>query len=1067
MMITSHMPITNLPKAYEPQKVEDEIYRRWEQSGSFNPDHLTTKPSAPSFSIAMPPPNATGTLHVGHAMMLALEDLMIRYHRMWGDRTLWLPGTDHAAIATQNVVEKQLKKEGKTKDDLGREAFVQRVDAFVKDSQGKIKKQIRKMGASCDWSRERYTLDEGLSAAVGEVFIRMFHDGLIYRGRRIVNWCPRCESTLADDEVEHQDVKGTLYTFHHGPFEVSSTRPETKLGDTAVAVHPTDRRYKKHVGETYDVDFGRGPQQIRVIADREVDPKFGTGIIGVTPAHAMVDFRMAQEQHLEIVPVIGSDGTMLPIAGLYAGLPIAEARKRLLEDWRAKGILLKEEEHLMALSTCYRCGTAIEPLISKQWFVDVNAPRVRHGTEWMSMKDRAIDVVKKGEIHILPPHFTKTYFHWMEHLQDWCISRQLWFGHRIPAWKLIAKKPVVIRFYTHGTTIDNEKDLSSGHHDSPLSPLGITQSHELKELVRKERFDVVFCSDLDRAVQTAKIAFEGTTLVIDPRLRELNYGKWNGKPKAKVDPFKVQHIVEPFPQGESYLQSTERINAFLADVAKQHPGKRIAIIGHRATQYALESLLNGKPLLTAVTEPWAWQPGWDYLLEEVVRVQATSPGRAWVQDPDVLDTWFSSGLWTFSTLGWPKQTLDLQTFHPTSVLETGYDILFFWVAKMIMMSTYAMENIPFRTVYLHGLVRDRDGRKMSKSLGNGIDPLDMIEKYGADAVRLSLVSGTAAGQDIRLYEEKIGGFRNFTNKLYNVARYILSQEEDPKQPARYGQSVRAVTLADQWILSRLQGVVQEVTRAFHEFRFSDGIQVLYDFLWHDVADWYLEISKSQRSPETHRILHELLGTILKLAHPAMPYVTEYLWKMLAPHEDLLIIQPWPTFKKKLINPTAEHHFGDLQSIVGEIRHARSEYHVDSRWQIPAVILSSRRSRALKGESPLIEILARVTLTWAHTLPGEKHHSIELHPGGMTLLLPLGAMVDVEKERERLIKELEIVRAALEAVAKKLSNRAFLAKAPQSVVFREKEKQVELQERQRVMKEALMKLPSKRTTPGEV
>ena len=811
---------TELPKAYEPQRVEDKIYQRWEESGYFNPDRLPIKPSAPAFSVLMPPPNATGTLHLGHAVMLALEDMMIRYHRMQGDRTLWLPGTDHAAIATQNVVEKQLKKEGKTKYDLGRVAFVQRVDAFVKDSQGTIKKQIRKMGASCDWSRERYTLDAGVSSAVQETFIRMFHDGLIYRGHRIVNWCPRCESTLADDEVDHQDVTGKLYTFHHGPFEVASTRPETKLGDTAVAVYPTDKRYKKQVGDTYEVDFGRGSQKIRVIADREVDPTFGTGVVGVTPAHAVTDFRMAQEQRLEIVSVIGSDGRMLPIAGSYAGLPVAEARKRLVEDWRAKGILLKEEDHLMSLTTCYRCGTAIEPLMSKQWFVDVNAPRVHYGKQLVSMKERASDVVKKEEIDLLPSHFKKTYFHWTDHLQDWCVSRQLWFGHRIPAWKLIAKKPVVIRFYAHSTTIDNEKDRSSGHGNSPLSPLGITQSHELKEIVQKERFDVVFCSDLDRAVQTANIAFEGIKIVVDPRLRELNYGTWNGKLKSKVDPLKIQHVVDPFPQGESYLQSTQRMNDFLAWILKQYPGKRVAIVGHRATQYALESLLNGKSLSTVITEPWAWQPGWDYLLEEVVYVQIASPGSGWVRDPDVLDTWFSSSLWTFSTLGWPKKTKDLQTFHPTSVLETGYDILFFWVAKMIMMSTYVTGEIPFRTVYLHGLVRDRDGRKMSKSLGNGIDPLDMIQRYGADAVRLSLVSGTAPGQDIRLYEEKIAGFRNFTNKLYNVARYILTQEESAGVPESGRLKVTEMTLADQWILSRLQCVIEEVTRAYAEFRFS-------------------------------------------------------------------------------------------------------------------------------------------------------------------------------------------------------------------------------------------------------
>ncbi|MEK9158778.1 MAG: valine--tRNA ligase, partial [Patescibacteria group bacterium] len=612
-----------LPKAYNPADYEDKIYQKWEESGLFNPDNLklakNAKPCLPAgrpFSIVLPPPNVTGTLHLGHAVMLAIQDVMVRYHRMKGDKTLWLPGTDHAGIATQTKVEKILMKEGlkNPKEELGREKFLARVRKFAQESHDTIVNQCKKMGASLDWSREAFTLDEPRALAVRAVFKKMYDDGLIYRGYRIVNWCPRCQSTLADDEVEHKEQKAKMYTFRYSqdfPFAIATTRPETKLGDTAVAVNPKDKRYKKYIGKTFEIkNFAgglpteasakAGPDlKIKIIGSKEVDMKFGTGALGVTPAHSLVDYKMAQENDLPVIKVIGEDGKMTKEAVQYAGLPVLSAREKVVEALRRAGLMEKEEESINNLSVCYRCDTPIEPLPSQQWFISVSSKfkvqsskikGVKAGQK-TTLKELMQKAVKGGQIKIIPERFKKTYFHWIDNLNDWCISRQIWYGHQIPVWY----------------------------------------------------------------------------------------------------------------KGE----------------------------------------------------------------ETYVGVEAPK-GVGWKQDPDTLDTWFSSGLWTFSTLGWPKETADLKTFHPTSVMETGYDILFFWVARMILMTTYVLGEVPFETVYLHGLVRDEQGRKMSKSLGNVIDPLDMVKKYGTDAVRLALLLGNTPGNDMALSEEKIAGFRNFTNKLWNI-----------------------------------------------------------------------------------------------------------------------------------------------------------------------------------------------------------------------------------------------------------------------------------------------------------
>ncbi len=734
-----------LPKAYLPTDYEKKIYQIWESSGYFNPDNL--KSDGEPFSISLPPPNATGILHLGHAVMLAIQDLLIRFNRMLGKKTLWLPGTDHAAIATQNVVEKNLwEQEKKTRFDLGREKFINRVNDFVESSRNIIRNQMRGMGVSCDWSRERYTLDDGLSQTVKQVFVKMYHDGLIYRGTRIVNWCYRCGTTLADDEVEYKESLGKLYYINYGPVTVATTRPETKIGDTALAVNPKDVRYKKLIGQELEVVLGKVKVKVKVIADKIIDPNFGTGVVGVTPAHSLVDFELAQKYHLPLKEIIGPDGKMTTEAGAYVGLPVKEARQKLLADLGNK--VEKIEDYKHNLSICYRCGTPVEPLPSKQWFVAVDKPFKIGLFKKTTLKKLAIEAVKSGQIKIIPERFVKVYFNWMENLHDWCISRQIWFGHRIPVW------------YRH-------------------------------------------------------------------------------KPE----------------QSES-----------------------------------------DQEIYIGVKEP---------------------KGNDWQQDPDTLDTWFSSSLWTFSTLGWPKQTNDLKTFHPTSVIETGYDILFFWVARMILMTRYATKQIPFKTIYLHGMVRDKKGRKMSKSLSNGINPIEIIQKYGADTLRLSMIIGTTPGNDFRLYDEKIAGFRNFVNKLWNISRFILLTTKEITTIDK----PHTKTLADKWVLSRLENITLEVTNHLNKFKFSQAAEKLYDFTWHELADWYLEIAKIEG--DKNQILTFILQTILKLWHPFTPFITETIWQEAFKDKGLLMIQPWPKLSGYK-NETAEKDLTEIQKIIALIRNFRAE-----------------------------------------------------------------------------------------------------------------------------------------------
>lgn len=852
-----------LEKAYDAKNYEDQIYKKWEASGLFSPKLVKGKKP---FTIAMPPPNATGTLHLGHATMLAIQDIMVRTKRMQGFPTLWVPGTDHAGIATQNKVEKLIAEEGLTRYSLGREAFLKRVHEFVAESQSTIRNQVRKMGSSCDWTRERYTLDEGLSNAVREVFVRMYNDGLIYRGNRIVHWCPRCASTLADDEVVFKEEKTKFYYFRYGPVVIGTARPETKFLDKTIVVYPTDKRYKKYQGKKMMIPWITGEVEASFLADESADPEFGTGAMTITPAHDFIDFKIATKHKLPIVQIIGPDGNFTDIVGKeFAGKNARASRDAIVAILEKKGLLERvDENYVHNLSVCYRCSTPIEPLISRQWFVDVNKPVIKDGAKKKSLKQVASEVVRKGQIEIIPDRFNKIYFHWLDNLEDWCISRQLWFGHQIPVWYCECEQPIV---------------------------------------------------------QTEA-------------------------------PKKCPHC----------------------------GSKNI------------------------------------------------------VQDPDTLDTWFSSGLWTFSTLGWPEKTKDLEYFHPTSVLETGHDILFFWVARMILMTTYTLHEIPFEKVYLHGLVRDRHGKKMSKSAGNGIDPLDMIEQFGTDAVRLSLVIGTSAGMDFRLYEEKIAGYRNFVNKIWNGVRFALLNIPEELYHTQFS-SAQIKTHADKWILTRLQKLIQEVTKDLEEFRFSEAGTKIYDFVWRDYCDWYIEISKGEQlNPQ---VLLFVLKALLRLLHPFVPFVTEALWSHLE-QKNLLMSEAWPTYDAELVFAKEEKELEIVTDLITAIRSIRAERGVEPVKKIHAVVYGGEFTKLLEAKrEPLMRMARLQQLDIAEKGPTIKG-ALTQYLNGIDLYLPLQDLFDVAKEKQKLTKKFGEIEGQMKGLKSRLSNSGFLAKAPPAVVAKEQE-----------------------------
>ena len=887
-----------LPKTYQAEKIEDKIYQKWEKSGKFNPDNLNLPPQSPNFTMVLPPPNITDKLHMGHASMLAIEDLIIRFHRMRGYRTLWVPGTDHAAIATQNVVEKKLLQEkGLTRHDLGREKFLQEVWSFLNKTQKTILHQTRKMGASLDWSREAFTLDKQRQKAVAQMFVDMYQEGIIYQGERLVNWCPRCHSTLADDEIEYKPQKTFLYTFRYWknfPIPIATTRPETKLGDIAVAVHPQDKRYKKYIGKIYKGNFCGNFLEIKIIADKKIDKNFGTGAVGVTPAHSTIDWELGEKHKLEIKKVINEKGEIHSFYKKFKHLSSQEARKKIIEELEQKGLLEKKEEIENNLSLCYRCGTSIEPLPSKQWFVSVDKPLKKLGGK--SLKEKSIEMVQKNKIQFIPSRFRKRYFYWMENLHDWCISRQIWFGHRIPVW-------------------------------------------------------------------------------------------YHRKNKNKI-----------------YVNI--------------HPPKDI---------------------------------------------------QNWKQDPDVLDTWFSSGMWTFSTLGWPenfkngKKLNDLKYFHPTQMLETGYEILTLWVSRMIMMSLFALQEIPFEKVYLHGMILDENGKKMSKSKGNGIDPLDMIKKYNTDAVRLSLLIGNTPGNDIRLSEDKIASFRNFTNKLWNIIKFsLLLINNDTEKIKKIDTTYYQLTLSDQWIIYEFKNLIQEVTKLLKIYNFSLAGEKLYNFTKHSLADWYLEIAKIERNKNVKKIiLKNIEEDLLKLWHPFIPFITEYLWEI-QKKKKLLMISNWPknnkydflnennflysslTFNKKNIysKKEVEKNFNLIKEIIVNIRRIRKENNIPLGKKIDVFIQANiQDKKIISQETKIIKNLFTYVkeIKFIQKQPQNVKTIKQPITGKIILYVAIENALNTKEEIKRIEKELQSLIKFKNILNTKLANKDFIKKAPATIVKKEKEK----------------------------
>lgn len=885
-----------LPKAYDATAVEDAIYAAWVQSGYFTPENLPNLDKRQeSYCISLPPPNVTGTLHIGHAVMLAIEDAMIRFARMRGKRALWVPGTDHAAIATQTKVEKLLMKEGiaDPRGELGREKFLERVRTFAQESHDTIINQLKKIGVSIDWTREAYTLDDQRSLAVRTAFKRMYDDGLIYQGHRIVNWCPRCHSTLADDEVEYKEEDGKLYWIKYGPFVLATARPETKLGDTAVAVHPGDERYKDMVGKTFMIPGVLGEFEITVVADESVDPQFGSGAVKVTPAHSFTDYETAQRHGIGMKQIIDEDGKMMGNCGKYAGMATLEARKAIVADMEAMGLIDHIEDHYKHnLSVCYRCGATVEPIPSSQWFIDVNKEFMfkqskRHPIEGLkdgqvaTLKQLMRHAVEAKTIEILPDRFEKVYYHWIDNLRDWCISRQIWFGHQIPVWH------------------------------------------------------------------------------------------------------------------------------------------------------------NGEALYVGVDAP---------------------EGEGWEQETDTLDTWFSSGLWTFSTLGWPnEESEDLKIYHPTAVMETGYDILFFWVARMILMSTYLLGEVPFRTVYLHGLVRDEQGRKMSKSLDNAIDPLDSIKEFGADATRLSMMIGQTPGNDTKLSQEKIASYRNFTNKLWNISRFVFMSVD---RVVLIDEMPKPQTLADKWILARYADVVERVTKHYEKYEYSLLGETLRDFTWSEFADWYLEIAKVQKKQgieSTDRILLYVLEGLLKLWHPLMPFVTEELYKQF--NQGMIIVAPWPRLDSchpEVPEGSTNHvaQFEQLREIITTLRNARAQYNVAYSQPIDVTIVGA--SGLQTYEDVIAQMVKTGTVTWDDTA-AKPEGALALMAGSIQLYVPIGDLIDVDQERARIGAEVKEIEEYIARLSSKLDNKQFVDHAPTDVIEAERGRLAEAQTKGEALKRELANL----------
>ena len=868
-----------LEKIYSPKEVEERWGKYWDENRLFHGDETSTKKP---FSIVIPPPNVTGSLHMGHAFNNTLQDVLARWKRMLGFEVLWQPGTDHAGIATQNVVERQLHAEGINRQEIGREEFIKRVWKWREESGGTINHQLSKLGSSLDWERDRFTMDEGLSKAVREVFVSLYEDGLIYKGDYIINWCPRCTTALSDLEVEHQETQGHLYNIKYqfknskNSLTIATTRPETLLGDSAVAVNPKDERYQSMIGETLILPLlGR---ELPLIGDNYVDSSFGSGALKVTPAHDPNDFELGRRHDLELINVMNPDGSMNEAAGpLYQGLDRFTCRQKLVENLKIQNFLESIEEHTHSVGHCYRCHTVVEPYVSTQWFVKTKP-----------LAKSAIEAVKSGRIHIVPKLWENTYFNWMENIRDWCISRQIWWGHQIPAWNCPACKKITV---------------------------------------------------------------------------------------ARETPKVCSHCEE-------------------GDL---------------------------------------------------------------IQEVDVLDTWFSSALWPFSTLGWPEQTQTLNKFYPTSVLCTGFDILFFWVARMIMMGIRFMDNIPFHSVYIHALIRDSEGQKMSKTKGNVIDPLTMMDKYGTDALRFTLAAFAAQGRDIKLSEERIEGYRNFCNKLWNASRFVLMNLDG------YDGTYKLIPneerpASHRWILSRLNEACREVNHALEEFKFNDAASSIYKFVWNEYCDWFLELSKphlygGNDRKETQNILVYVLGNCLRLLHPFMPFITEEIHSKLPGTTGSMMEDTFPEYKENNVDLEAEKTFSTVINVIDCVRNVRGEMNLNPGLNLDLLIRTrhDHEVTTLNNNTQYINSLGRANLIKSGPTVKKPRVSISSVCGEMDIFIPLEGKINFTEEKNRVEKELNKIEKDIIVLVKKLSNKNFIDKAPPEVIEKDRQRKKILSEKQARLK----------------
>ena len=871
-----------LAKQYDPREVEDRIYKTWLDGNYF---HAKCEKDKDTFTIVIPPPNITGQLHMGHALDNTLQDILIRFKRMQGYDTLWLPGTDHASIATEAKIVEAMRKEGITKDDLGRDGFLERAWKWKEQYGGRIIEQLKKMGSSCDWERERFTLDEGCSEAVKEVFIKLYQKGLIYRGERIINWCPKCLTSISDAEVEYEEQAGHFWHLRYplvdgsGYLELATTRPETLLGDTAVAVNPNDERYKDLVGKMLDLPLVH--RQIPIVADDYVEMDFGTGVVKITPAHDPNDFEVGLRHNLPVINVMTDDAKITADYPKYAGMDRYEARKAIVADLEAEGALVKIEDYSHNVGTCYRCATTVEPRVSKQWFVKMKP-----------LAGPAIDAVKNGETKFVPARFEKVYFHWLENIRDWCISRQLWWGHRIPAW---------------------------------------------------------YCADCG----------------------EITVSKENATACAHCGSKNIE------------------------------------------------------------------------------------------QDPDTLDTWFSSALWPFSTLGWPEETEDFKHYYPTNTLVTGYDIIPFWVMRMMFSGIEQTGQVPFDTVLIHGLVRDSQGRKMSKSLGNGVDPLEVIDEYGADALRFSLATGNSPGNDMRYIPERVEASRNFANKLWNAARFLLMNlKSDEVMPLP-----EKLALEDKWIISKYNRLVGEVTDNLEKYELGLAIQKLYDFIWDIYCDWYIEISKArlngdnEQSANTARaVLLYVFDGILKLLHPFMPFITEEIWQSIPHNGEAIMVAEWPKFSADLDFAAEEAEFEKIMSAIRAIRNRRNEMNVPPSKKAKVCIASAFKDTFKNGESFICRLASASAVEVASEF--DMPDAVCVITDDAKIYLPLAELVDFSAEIERLEKELEKANVDKDFFEKKLNNPNFVAKAPKALVKTQREQLAKVLEKIEMINSQITDLKNK-------